>query len=519
MSLDSNSQEQTKLQRKRIPATLHSELSEYSSLLRAIRTNDSLDVTSQLTRYFSNKGKDIERPLALSESDEDYQYHSEDEDSEEENASGDEAGFGRRAKLSSQGSKKTTSRLQSQATEESIASTKDPTPRENWTRWPLLVQDVPPPEWTLRDEVANIATFLLPRTNSSTDDDLESENCFDPEIDPSVSQMVTTMTLSSLRYLDSILASLAAIIPERPSSMINRLAPAGWQTVLAALQIQAASRSLDETSIKTLERVQNRLADLYGVSSASQTTLPLASSSSTTNTPSQPPPTSDPQTHSSPQRIASPYLSDHRIQILQASSSKLTAAFSSHHASPSDLLSLDFGYPGIGYSLPEGWTKDWLDFRAQEKKKKRKADRKQEEGRKSQHQNAERSATTRRKSTRLTKRRQIDLEENAEDVGLAAVQDEDLVAPDDDQWIDEDWDGVGHDDGVEQQLVSRPGKRRRSKKEEHVGSDYSDNSSTTRKRKIARSELKTAQDVSSHPKQLKRKPKPRYKSAKFIDSD
>ncbi|KAJ3819247.1 hypothetical protein F5880DRAFT_1489985 [Lentinula raphanica] len=236
MSLDSNSQEQTKLQRKRIPATLHSELSEYSSLLRAIRTNDSLDVTSQLTRYFSNKGKDIERPLALSESDEDYQ-----------------------AKLSSQGSKKTTSRLQSQATEESIASTKDPTPRENWTRWPLLVQDVPPPEWTLRDEVANIATFLLPRTNSSTDDDLESENCFDPEIDPSVSQMVTTMTLSSLRYLDSILASLAAIIPERPSSMINRLAPAGWQTVLAALQIQAASRSLDETSIKYVLSLVDKL--------------------------------------------------------------------------------------------------------------------------------------------------------------------------------------------------------------------------------------------------------------------
>ncbi|KAJ3754854.1 hypothetical protein EV360DRAFT_50798 [Lentinula raphanica] len=232
MSLDSNSQEQTKPQRKRIPATLHSELSEYSSLLRAIRTNDSLDVTSQLTRYFN---------------------------SEEENASGDEADFGRRAKLSSQGSKKTTSRLQSQATEESIASTKDPTPRENWTRWPLLVQDVPPPEWTLRDEVANIATFLLPRTNSSTDDDLESENCFDPEIDPSVSQMVTTMTLSSLRYLDSILASLAAIIPERPSSMINRLAPAGWQTVLAALQIQAASRSLDETSIKYVLSLVDKL--------------------------------------------------------------------------------------------------------------------------------------------------------------------------------------------------------------------------------------------------------------------
>ncbi|GAW09555.1 hypothetical protein LENED_011718 [Lentinula edodes] len=47
-----------KSQRKRIPAALHSELTEYSSLLRSLRTNDNLDVTSQLTRYFNHKGKE-----------------------------------------------------------------------------------------------------------------------------------------------------------------------------------------------------------------------------------------------------------------------------------------------------------------------------------------------------------------------------------------------------------------------------------------------------------------------------
>jgi hypothetical protein len=60
-------------------------------------------------------------------------------------------------------------------------------------------------------------------------------------------------------------------------------------------------------------------------------------------------------------------LAAHRIQALRTSSSKLSDAFSSYGASPSDLLSLDLGFPGIGVSVPDGWIKDWYANRTHAK--------------------------------------------------------------------------------------------------------------------------------------------------------
>ena len=39
--------------RARVPAALHNELTEYSSLLRALRTSNTLDLASQLTTFAS----------------------------------------------------------------------------------------------------------------------------------------------------------------------------------------------------------------------------------------------------------------------------------------------------------------------------------------------------------------------------------------------------------------------------------------------------------------------------------
>ncbi|KAJ3863835.1 hypothetical protein EV359DRAFT_42295 [Lentinula novae-zelandiae] len=200
-----------KSQRKRIPAALHSELTEYSSLLRSLRTNDTLDVTSQLTRYFNHKGKEKAQI-----SDDTY----DDDDSE----------------CINDGDRKRASRPQSLASEDIMTTKAKTSTHETWTRWPLLAQDVPFPEWTLQDEVAHITAFLLRDTSSSPSD-------VDSDPNSSNSSLISTLTLSSSRYLDSILASLAAIIPKRSVSMINRLAPAGWQSVLAAAQLQASGGS------------------------------------------------------------------------------------------------------------------------------------------------------------------------------------------------------------------------------------------------------------------------------------
>ncbi|KAJ3888413.1 hypothetical protein GG344DRAFT_53671 [Lentinula edodes] len=229
-----------KSQRKRIPAALHSELTEYSSLLRSLRTNDTLDVTSQLTRYFNHKGKEKAQIY-----DDTY-------------ADDDSAGFSCRTNPSSKSStkRKRASWPQSLATEDIMSTKTTPSTRETWTRWPLLAQDVPYPEWTLQDEVAHITAFLLRDTSSSPAD-------VDSDLNSSNSSLISTLTLSSSRYLDSILACLAAIIPKRSVSMINRLAPAGWQSVLSAAQLQAASQASGGPSTKYVRPLYYIVLHIY----------------------------------------------------------------------------------------------------------------------------------------------------------------------------------------------------------------------------------------------------------------
>lgn len=255
-----------KSQRKRIPAALHSELTEYTSLLRSLRTNDALDVTSQLTRYFNHKGKEKAQISDDTYDDDDSEcmndgdvdFNDVGSDVEGELASDVEAGSSCRTNSSSKSStkRKRVSRPQSLATEDIMTTKTNPSTHETWTRWPLLAQDVPYPEWTLQDEVAHITAFLLRDTSSSPSD-------VDSDPNSSNSSLISTLTLSSSRYLDSILASLAAIIPKRSVSMINRLAPAGWQSVLAAAQLQAASQASGGSSTKYVRPLYYIVLHIY----------------------------------------------------------------------------------------------------------------------------------------------------------------------------------------------------------------------------------------------------------------
>ncbi|KAF8830241.1 hypothetical protein HHX47_DHR2000496 [Lentinula edodes] len=396
-----------KSQRKRIPAALHSELTEYSSLLRSLRTNDNLDVTSQLTRYFNHKGKEKAQIYDDDDSecinDGDVDFKDVGSDVEEELVSDVEAGSSCRTNKSST-KRKQASWPQSLATEDIMSTKTNPSTHETWTRWPLLAQDVPYPEWTLQDEVAHITAFLLRDTSSSPSD-------VDSDPNSSNSSLISTLTLSSSRYLDSILASLAAIIPKRSVSMINRLAPAGWQSVLAAAQLQAASQ---------------------------------ASGGFSTN---------------------------HRIQTLHASSSKLSTAFTSYGASPSDLYTLDFGYPGIGFSLPEGWAKDWFANREQEKinaakEQKKGKRRRKKEGNKNQV--SEETLNNPRRSNRNRKVKQVGTEgDEAQSNGVSLHEQQFLNGDGDGEVLDEEgWEREGR-------TLSKRGKRKRSEEDEE-GNDGRD---------------------------------------------
>jgi len=169
--------------RKAVPAALRSELEEYSFLLRALRTNDTLDLSSQLIRTAGSS------------------RNSEDGDAR--------------------------SSPSASPVEVSEPNSNPRRPKDPWTRWPLLVQDVPIPEWTLQDEVERLANrFLQPQD----DPDREAEGDADEPIE---SVAAKHLTLETTEYLSHLFAAIAAHVPMVEESMQNRLRPFSWENILA----------------------------------------------------------------------------------------------------------------------------------------------------------------------------------------------------------------------------------------------------------------------------------------------
>ena len=169
--------------RKAVPTALRSELEEYSFLLRALRTNDTLDLSSQLIRT-AGPSQTLEGDGVHSPS-------------------------------------------PAPSAEASEPNSNPRKPKDAWTRWPLLIQDVPIPEWTLQDEVERLANrFLQPPSdpNQETEEDVE---------EPIESDAVKYLTLETTEYLSHLFASIAAHVPMVEGSMQNRLKPLDWENVLA----------------------------------------------------------------------------------------------------------------------------------------------------------------------------------------------------------------------------------------------------------------------------------------------
>jgi hypothetical protein len=164
------------MKKQRVSAALHFELTEYASLLRALRTRDAMDLTTHLTKP---------SPFSLHELLDDPQAKT---------------------------SKKVTPQQK----------------RDQWTRWPLLLEDVPIPEWTLEDEVAVIASRVMkarptpafegPREHddpSYTDYFMSTEL---EEDDPDYPFYVPYLTSTIASFLSTIFSLLAKHTPARPAS-------------------------------------------------------------------------------------------------------------------------------------------------------------------------------------------------------------------------------------------------------------------------------------------------------------
>ena len=229
--------------RTKVPAALHAELTEYSSMLRALRTTDTLDLAAHLMEPppFASSRLVVEDDVSMI-----------DDDDEVDNATTGppQTESSSRDLPSEQSSAR--SQLSSQTRKRKSGKTKQ---RDTWTRWPLLAGDVHVPEWGLMDEVKLIAEHVLatsegqdpilhdkdvaapdptcePTTTvtspSVASDDGEEENTH-PALSPA---SLRALTAESSAFLARVLALLVAHVPAAEKSMQNRIRPICWETVV-----------------------------------------------------------------------------------------------------------------------------------------------------------------------------------------------------------------------------------------------------------------------------------------------
>ncbi|KAL1709466.1 hypothetical protein EV121DRAFT_286533 [Schizophyllum commune] len=296
--------------RQVVPASLHSELTEYSSLIRALHTNSTLDVTSHLL------------PSAWKGKERATDYEDDEDDSEDEyvaprTRSASRLSFERpsSAPLAFPSSPPSRSRSRSSAA-------KRRTPRESWTRWPLPQGDIYVPEWTWEDEVAAIASQLLsqsrppaapspvsplasvqPETQpdptrqssqatvsttveeTSSEDSNEDDNSAPPlpqsqphppatqeddaedsdtaeDEDPLPPAYLSALSQDSATFMSQVLALLAAHTPLRPGSLQNRIGTLTWRNVIDILSVSGFP-GVDGSLLRNMTTKLEKVYDPY----------------------------------------------------------------------------------------------------------------------------------------------------------------------------------------------------------------------------------------------------------------
>ncbi|TFK31598.1 hypothetical protein BDQ12DRAFT_739912 [Crucibulum laeve] len=245
-----------------VPIALHSELVEYSSLLRALRTSNTLDITAHIAKAQPSQRRHEDEDHDL-DSDEDLNSNDDDDDDTEDRSSMRTetlvAGSSDLSHLLNVSSTilSTSSAPQPQTVKRKrkrpqprTRSSKPQPQRDAWTRWPLLADDVHVPEWGLEDEIAHMAAqtlklrphpplpAFLSRGGSSSNEDSDSAadlSDLDPDPDPDAPSYIPHLTALLSTRLSSLLALLAQHTPARPPSMQNRIEPLTWRSVVDIL--------------------------------------------------------------------------------------------------------------------------------------------------------------------------------------------------------------------------------------------------------------------------------------------
>lgn len=251
---------------KRVPAKLHHELAEYASLLRALRVRDTLDVTKHITQP---------NPFAVNTTHDDTEFDSGDDLTDDDVLKPESRELSRPPSAIASGSKSQSVSVipdrpksaKARGKQKAVAGPGPKKPkRDHWTRWPLLLEDVVVPEWSLEDEVAVIVAqhmkgrspsdFPIPVAEGDSVDDEEPmytgvDLDYDEE-DPEPPFYVPYITAVIANYLTTVLAALAAHIPARTAGFQNRIEPMGWRTVIDVLVACAPSEFVNPKYVVSL---------------------------------------------------------------------------------------------------------------------------------------------------------------------------------------------------------------------------------------------------------------------------
>lgn len=244
--------------RKRVETKIHTELSEYSSLLRALRTTATLDLASQLTLPDAPGSQPTAAP-----SEDVYEDDDDLEPDFEANTGAAESSpvEGADAVQHSEEPTASSSQLPSHGHQKK-KSGPSATTRDTWTRWPLVPSEVHTPEWPFDEEVRILAQGALrrlrvnektetqedelsvesedgdenipdePSEETGADDASDSDDSFDDILTP---VNVHALTRAATNRLYEILAASAAMLPEGEDSMQNRHGYINWELILSAV--------------------------------------------------------------------------------------------------------------------------------------------------------------------------------------------------------------------------------------------------------------------------------------------
>lgn len=202
--------------RQRVPAGLHAELSDYAHALRALRTNNALDVTTQL---ISSRSEDRAA------------FESDPELSDEQ-----PRGPSTEAPVASGSSPKTRKRPR----KERPSPKKPVNAGDTWSRWPLPPEELKDAEWDFSEEVQAIARRAMvahaeaTREASDAEAAAGSDEVLSEEEDFDMLDHTALVNMSS-DQLQRILSALVSFAPAAAERWANRFNGISWEAVLHAV--------------------------------------------------------------------------------------------------------------------------------------------------------------------------------------------------------------------------------------------------------------------------------------------